>query len=93
MPYVYSHEDNRIASSIEQRIHSIRSYRAALKNRRASAQSQEVLDNGLRESPEQEDQEPTHIAAGLKHVHLEPQPTDQVEKSGGSFGEVEKPEE
>ncbi|KAB8069780.1 hypothetical protein BDV29DRAFT_182215, partial [Aspergillus leporis] len=96
MPHVYSHDDNRIASSIEKRIHAIRSYRDALRSRRSSQQSQEILDNGLRESLVQEDlhdQQPTHIVAGFKAVHPEPEPTDQMKKTAGSFNDVEKPEE
>ncbi|OGM51142.1 hypothetical protein ABOM_000137 [Aspergillus bombycis] len=50
MSYIYSHEDNEIASSIEQRIHAMRSYQAALRSRRAS--------QGARDAEETHDDEP-----------------------------------
>ncbi|KOC18238.1 hypothetical protein AFLA70_655g000381 [Aspergillus flavus AF70] len=74
MSYHYSHEDNEIASSIEERIHAMRNYKAALRSRRASEGSrdaEEIHDDEpqtLEESHavDQQNNEPTRTVEGFR---------------------------
>ncbi|KAB8263206.1 hypothetical protein BDV32DRAFT_119048 [Aspergillus pseudonomiae] len=70
MSHIYSHDDNEIASSIEQRIHAMRSYQAALRSRRAS--------EGARDAEEIHDDEPQALE-GSHAVHQQTtEPTFKV---------------
>ncbi|KAF7617558.1 hypothetical protein F9C07_2242155 [Aspergillus flavus] len=84
MSYHYSHEDNEIASSIEERIHAMRNYKAALRSRRASEGSrdaEEIHDDEpqtLEESHavDQQNNEPTRTVEGFRVVHFDSRPPD-----------------
>ncbi|KAE8409743.1 hypothetical protein BDV37DRAFT_235007 [Aspergillus pseudonomiae] len=81
MSHIYSHDDNEIASSIEQRIHAMRSYQAALRSRRAS--------EGARDAEEIHDDEPQALEGShavhqqtteptFKVVHFDSRPYDMI---------------
>ncbi|KAE8333957.1 hypothetical protein BDV39DRAFT_198864 [Aspergillus sergii] len=86
MSYHYSHEDNEIASSIEERIHAMRNYKAALRSRRASEGSQdtdEIHDDEPRTLEEshavdQQNNGPTRTGEGFRVVHFDSGPPDTI---------------
>ncbi|KAB8222840.1 hypothetical protein BDV33DRAFT_50289 [Aspergillus novoparasiticus] len=85
MSYHYSHEDNEIASSIEERIHAMRNYKAALRSRRASEGSRdadEIHDDEPQtlesHAVDQQNNEPTGTVEGFRVVHFDSGPPDTI---------------
>ncbi|KAB8238193.1 uncharacterized protein BDW43DRAFT_263211 [Aspergillus alliaceus] len=76
MPHIYSRDDNEIASAIEERIHAMRNYKAALRRRRASESAkytEEIHDHRVHggqvqqesHAMNQQDDEATRMISGL----------------------------
>ncbi|KAE8139159.1 hypothetical protein BDV38DRAFT_281326 [Aspergillus pseudotamarii] len=100
MSYIYSHEDNEIASSIEERIHAMRSYQAALRSRRASTGTRDAEEIHHDEpqtfeshAVDQQAKEPTQTVEGFKVVHFDSLPPEAIRNTTEDSNEVHHPEE